>query len=76
MLLKLTHRTLGLGIATMAFIMAIAVAASVTAARSSKLPLGSPISGPEEKMVSSLIVKPRAGAGDQIASALQAFQIM
>lgn len=72
MFLKLTHRTLGLGVATTAFIMAIAMAVSVTAARSSKLPLGSPASGPEENMVSSLIVKPRAGAGAQIASALHA----
>lgn len=72
MFLKLTHRTLGLGVATTAFIMAIAMAVSVTAARSSNLPLGSPASGPEENMVSSLIVKPRAGAGAQIASALHA----
>ncbi|MDE3051624.1 MAG: S8 family serine peptidase, partial [Nitrospirota bacterium] len=77
MFLKLAHRTLGLGMTTIAFIMAIAMVASVTTAGSSKLPLGSAFStaasGSEEKMVSSLIVKPRAGAGAQIASALHAF---
>ena len=68
MFLQLMHRTWALSVAMMAFIVALAMAASVMGARPSKLPSGS-----EEKTVSSLIVKPRAGAGDQIASALHAF---
>ena len=71
------HRTLGLGMASMAFILAIAVTASVTTAGSSEMPWGSALnmaaSAPEEKTVSSLIVKPRAEAGAKMASALQAF---
>ena len=73
MFLKQLHRTLGLGMATMAFILAIAVTAS---AGPPKLPMESSLnraaSAPEE-MVSSLIVKPRAGTGTSMASALRAF---
>lgn len=76
MFLKQLHCTLGLGMATMAFILAIAVTASVTAAGPSKLPLGSAVNiearAPEE-MVFTLIVKPRAGAGTSIGNALRAF---
>jgi serine protease len=77
MFLNPPHRTLGLGMASMAFILAIAVTASVTTAGSSEMPWGSALnmaaSAPEEKTVSSLIVKPRAEAGAKMASALQAF---
>ncbi|HSL04298.1 MAG TPA: S8 family serine peptidase, partial [Nitrospiraceae bacterium] len=77
MFLKLPHRTLGLGMAAMAFILAIAVTASVTTAGSSNLPLESAVSlassGSDEEMVSSLIVKPHAEAGAQLSNALHAF---
>jgi serine protease len=76
MFLNQLHRTLGLGMATVVFILAIAVTASVTTAGPPKLPMESAFnraaSAPEE-MVSNLIVKPRAGAGTSIASALRAF---
>ncbi|HJT18816.1 MAG TPA: S8 family serine peptidase, partial [Nitrospira sp.] len=68
-------RCLGLTIMTM--ITVVAVAAPLTTAGSSKLPLKSNLSAPipesKEEMVTSLIVKPRRGAGAPIASALQAF---
>lgn len=77
MFFKLPHRTLGLGMATMTVILALAVTASVAIAGSADSPLGSAVtieaSGTEEKMVPSLIVKPRAQAGAKMASALQAF---
>ncbi|THI85111.1 MAG: hypothetical protein CAF41_012810 [Nitrospira sp. CG24A] len=77
MFFKLPHRTLGLGMATMTIILALAVTASVAIAGSADSPLGSAVtieaSGTEEKMVPSLIVKPRAQAGAKMASALQAF---
>lgn len=56
MFLKQLHRTLNLGMATVAFILAIAVTASVTTAGSPKSPMESALtraaSAPEE-MVSS-----------------------
>lgn len=77
MFLKLPHRTLGLGVATMVVILALEVTTSVAIAGSADWPVGSDVtlgtSGTEEKMVPSLIVKPRAQAGAKMASALQAF---
>ena len=76
MSLKLPCHTLGL--ATMAFILAISVNASIATADPPQLPTGSALNSEasvpeEEEMVSTLIVKPHAEAGAQLSSALQTF---
>jgi serine protease len=71
MSLKLPYRTLGL--ATMAFILAIPVNASIATADPPQLPTGAALNIEPEEMVSNLIVKPHAEAGAQLSSALQTF---
>ncbi|MEO7861122.1 MAG: S8 family serine peptidase [Nitrospirales bacterium] len=77
-MLTRTHCALGLGMATLAFGLALPVAASAASEEVPTFLSESAVSRAagelkEEESVSSLIVKPRAKTGASIASALQAF---